>query len=507
MRRRAVIQINALALVICLTSAIAPPTPVGALDVVYDAENGWQGFQLDERLVFTSSTGDIRLRPAGNRTGAQLFVGFEPAADGDAGTQPSPYQPVSPGTYLPGRPQVGERSGLFTAQTTPLVLRPLPGSVLSPQFTNQSFTIQMWVNPNHPNSGRILSWESRNIPTPFPAQRLRFAHADDTFTWTLRGLFYNERTGAAQDVRLNAAKIPPPEGGAAAVGSPGVWQHHHLQYIHNEARVTYRVDGQVVDTVAVTAGSFPAHWRIHPGSAGDLHVGGGGASVAGFSGRIDHLLIHAGEIKPVLQRYPLQAGEVRSETLDLGPEVAGALQRITIESAQPSHTQVLVWYRFSQQASQLRDDTTLPWLPVTSGAGIVPAPLGRYVHLRAKLYPDGPGNFSPTLSSITLSVDPVRPALPALSPEATAADEVLTVSWDPAPELRTIHYRVLYGTDPGVYPFVVDVQDGLQTTLVQLENEQVYYISIESYLPGFPTLPGGRTEPIIGRVFLEAGNQ
>ena len=506
MRRRAVIQISALALVICLTSALTP-LAVGALDVVYDAENGWQGFQLDEHLVFTQSTGDIRLRPAGNRTGAQLFVGFEPTApNDDADTQPPPYQPVSPGTYLPGRPQVGERSGLFTTQTAPLVLRPLPGSVLSPQFTNQSFTIQMWVNPNHSNSGRILSWESRNIPTPFPAQRLYFAHSGDAFTWTLGGLFYNERTGAAQDVRLDTAKIPP--GGAATVESPGVWQHHHLQYIHNEARVTYRVDGQVADTVAVTAGNFPAHWRVDPRSAGDLHIGGGGASVGGFSGRIDHLLVHAGETKPVLQRYPLRAGEVRSEILDLGQTAAGALQRITIESAQSSHTETLVWYRFSQQTSQFGDDdTALPWLPVTSGAGIVPAPLGRYVQLRAKLYPDGPGNFSPTLSSITLSVDPVRPALPALSPEATAADEVLTVSWDPAPELRTIHYRVLYGTDPGVYPFVVDVQDGLQTTLAQLENEQVYYISIESYLPGFPSLPGGRTEPIIGRVFLEAGNQ
>ncbi len=64
-------------------------------------------------------------------------------------------------------------------------------------------------------------------------------------------------------------------------------------------------------------------------------------------------------------------------------------------------------------------------------------------------------------------------------PHLTAS--ALTLAWDPNTEPDLAGYQVYYGTQPGMYDFVLDVGNITQYTVTGLEPETRYYFALTAY--------------------------
>ena len=65
-------------------------------------------------------------------------------------------------------------------------------------------------------------------------------------------------------------------------------------------------------------------------------------------------------------------------------------------------------------------------------------------------------------------------------PQLTAS--ALTLAWDPNAEPDLAGYKVYYGTESGMYGFVLDVGNVTQYTVTGLEPETQYYFSLTAMI-------------------------
>lgn len=75
---------------------------------------------------------------------------------------------------------------------------------------------------------------------------------------------------------------------------------------------------------------------------------------------------------------------------------------------------------------------------------------------------------------------PVCLLLLALFP-AHGAASALTLAWDPNGEPDLAGYKVYYGTQSGIYDFVVDVGNVTHFTVNDLERDTRYYFAVTAY--------------------------
>jgi hypothetical protein len=354
---------------------------------------------------------------------------------------------------------------------------PRPDYEGPPLFGDADFTIELWLFPANAVDGeRIFEWRAERWENGgHRPQRLSARLNGRTIQWRMEGLFY------------------PDDGPLALQGvSPLVprrWAHHMLRFESSTGLIEYLIDGvpEAVSYVTATgADGAPVRLPVSD-TPGRVALG------SSFTGLIDELrVVHRFVENPQLHRYGTRAGLATSDPIDLG--FAGSrLLRIEGTATTPGRTAVELYYRTGD--SPFTESTRQPWSPWRE---VDPSrPLGtevrtRYVQLRAVLLPDG--DFTPSLSDLTIVYEPDRPPPPPTLVTAQARDGSIEVSWRQVREDDVAGYLVYYGYQSGRYygtdslrgPSPVDAGTKTSLTLTGLENGRLYYIAVATKDSSYP---------------------
>ena len=126
-------------------------------------------------------------------------------------------------------------------------------------------------------------------------------------------------------------------------------------------------------------------------------------------------------------------------------------------------------------------------LPDQGGAGT----RGRYLQLRAHLYPDASGEKTPALSSIEVTYRQDVPPLPPATVSAKPGNGRVVVRWSEVKEADVAGYVVYYGLSAGNYfgtgaaegdsPVFVPGASTTGLTLNGLVNGTLYHIAVAAY--------------------------
>ena len=282
---------------------------------------------------------------------------------------------------------------------------------------------------------------------------------------------------------------------AADAATDREWQHHLVRYTRARGRLEYYIDG-VLQAITHTGpsgrerGAPFIDWPvISSASPATLEI------APAFSGVIDEFYIARTLVQPRPPRlYSYKSGVIESDIIDLA-ERRGRLVRFTVHSRTPENSAIRLEYRASLNRSNLYDKS-IPWREARSDVEILPVVPTRFLQIRAHLLPDGVGAASPRLSFIDVTIAPPAPILAPRNPAIRNVGGQSELVWEPPPDLREISYRLYYGTRPGRYPFSVDVATNTSYRVNALQPNTPYYFVIESYHSDYPTLPGGRSEPL-----------
>jgi hypothetical protein len=153
----------------------------------------------------------------------------------------------------------------------------------------------------------------------------------------------------------------------------------------------------------------------------------------------------------------------------------------------PGETEIYFYYRIGEEKTG-RNSVNASWKPFTPGKAPENA-RGRYVQLMAEFLPDGSGEVSPRLSSLTLVYEKDLPPPPPRSVRAIVGNGEVQLIWKSVLEADIKGYMVYYGHRPGRYngtdaeggPSPLDVGDTTSVIIDGLENGRLYYFTVVSY--------------------------
>jgi hypothetical protein len=407
---------------------------------------------------------------------------------------------VSPGsaTLLDReRAQRGAGAASFRGPDSTLVLTPGPRALLARDSRFRDFSIEFWLFPaNAENGEMILMWQSiRKAGANALPQQLSCVISSGRIAWSFFGFF------VPPEAHLSGSG-PFPESTQIDLVSktpliPRTWSHHLLRFDGDSGLVEYLVDG-VPEAIA---------WATSSGREGGtvFEPAIGGASplrlAADYSGLIDEFRISRAFVeRPTLRPYGRDPALVVSPIADLG-YTASHLLSISAEFKAPGTTGVEFAYRVADEAAgwNLEDP---PWIPLRKDEALPASARGRYVQVRAELFPDGTGRLTPSLSSITLHYEPDPPPPPPARLLAVPKNGAIELRWSRVPVDDLGGYLVYYGDSPGEYfgndaaegPSPIDAGQSLSFVLNGLPNGRLVYIVIAAYdSAGLPTTGGTPT--------------
>jgi hypothetical protein len=144
------------------------------------------------------------------------------------------------------------------------------------------------------------------------------------------------------------------------------------------------------------------------------------------------------------------------------------------------------------------------WIPFSPTRPIASAAGGRFAQVAVNLYPDGPGETSPSLDSLAVIYLSDPPPPPPARLTLVPADGEILVSWTRVPERDLGGYLVYYGESARLYGGVdslagkspIDAGDATSLRLTGLKNGKLYYVAVAAYdsSPGPDGSPSSRHE-------------
>jgi hypothetical protein len=404
--------------------------------------------------------------------------------------------------------EFGDASASFRGASSAISLFPGRGALLEGGSRFRDFSIEFWLYPATAENGEvILSWQSiRTLGGASLPQELSCAISGGRVTWSFQNFF-----DKPLPVGKATAKGATPERGNALPASrsrlelraadplvPKAWSHHLLRFDGDTGLLEYVVDG-------VTEAAVYATSTGHEG--GDVYSPAVGAAAAltlgsSYGGLMDEFRISRSPVSsPALQSYGRDPGLVLSPVVDLGVGNS-RLASVDLVARTPGATGIELSYRISDEWAGWRFDSP-EWIPFRPGEGLPGSARGRYVQIRADLYPDGTGRVTPSLSSLVLHYeqDPLPP--PPARLVATAKDGAVELRWSRVPDADVAGYLVYYGGGPGEYygaaaaegPSPIDVGKVTSITISGLPNGSLVYFAVATYdaaiLPGKPESRAG----------------
>lgn len=383
-------------------------------------------------------------------------------------------------TIDPGRPLLGAASASFRGPSSALSLVPGPSALLGRDSAFRDFSIEFWLYPALAENGElILLWQSiRRLPGGVLPQQLSCVIAGGRVAWSFSGLFAppgaNDPATAARVLELRARSPLVPL----------TWSHHLLRFDGDTGLLEYLVDGlpEAVSYATSTGREGGTVWQPAAGAASPLQL------AADYAGLVDEFRIERRFVEdPVTRPYGRDGALVLSPIVDLGFG-ASALLRVEAAIRGAGNASVELSYRIDDGRVGWGADSPA-WTPFRPGEKLPGNPRGRYVQIRAELFPDGTGRLSPALSTLVLRYVPDPPPPPPARLVATPKDGAVELAWTPVPEADVAGYLVWYGEGPGDYfgagavqgPSPVDAGNTRSLLLAGLPNGRLVYLAVAAY--------------------------
>jgi hypothetical protein len=460
---------------------LASALPAQERVVRVGGRDGWQELLIRSGVELEPGrrgNPEVRLTGAVHRPDAEtdLLLHFDEPRSRDAtGT----YRIEAPIRTTDRVVRRGQAAGVFSPEGGHLRLRPTGDGLFSPGRVWGDFTIEFWLYPTRTAEGEtVVLWEgarSRAGATVVP-QTIRVSVSDRRLVWRFRNVFLPPDQ-SEYEISLESRSDLVPR----------TWQHHMLRYDSSTGLLEYLRDGRAEDIIYATSSAtergavyFP---YIGDASEGLLEVG---RSLVGF---LDELRISSAfRTPPELGFYEPSGGTVITRPLDLGSTGARII-RLDAELLTPGTTAVHLYYRTAAARAELAvagpDDG---WIPFEPGEELPAAVQGRFVQVRAELYPGGERQRTPRLVDLRIAYEPDLPPAPPARVVAIPGDGEVTLRWNAVPEADLQGYTVFYGTRSGRY-FGTEASVGASPALIGertevtidgLDNGTLYYFAIAS---------------------------
>lgn len=427
----------------------------------------------DEMGHYSVTVGDAVLRSdekqARYGSGAALFTGIS----------------IVPGTKT-------DSSGIF--------ITPKPGALFASGSQIDDFSIDFWLYPANLEKGeQILTWSSgrktRSGESIF--QRIRCQIGSNKLEWIFSDFFTSVDDKNRITIYLKALSNILPR----------TWSYHQIRYNAAVGLLEYLVNGNLEAVVYTTKNQK---------SGGEIYtpkIGSGGVFTVGerFSGLIDNfrILPFYTEVPPDT-KYTLSGGYIITKPLDMGFSDSKVL-RMDADIKSSNEGSVLSQVQFFMRTTNnpylwTQDDPT-SWYPIELGMDLSNQFKGRYVQIKAQLYPSSSGESAPFINKLSILYEPDAPPPPPGLVQAVARDGAVELIWKPSPDRDLSGYVVYYGTESGIY-FGTDsdlgaspLDVGPRTSIVidGLKNGRVYYFSVAAYDKASPSHIGDLSREVVAR--------
>ncbi len=425
-----------------------------------------------------------------------LYLSFDGALPEDAAARwtvkaEGPYRASSA-----DEARFGKGSGVFRAPSTKLTLSPVRSELLEPGQLGGDFSLEFWLRPTKAENGEIiLLWKSSQLSgKAMLAQQLTALVQRNRMSFGFLNFFANP-TGKGTAFSLQGSSVLV----------PGRWAHHLLRYDSATGLLEYLMDGkpEAISYTTATGRQGGTVFLPLPGSAGRLEL------APNYTGFLDEFRLSEGWIeRPKLARYEASGGRAVSPIFDLGA-ANSAITRIDIQAIEPGESAIHWSFRAADSSAAWRDEEPA-WTAFKPGGDALgpdgkPA-LGRYVQIRAELYPDASGERSPRVAAMRIRYEPDLPPPPPAKILLTPVDGAIRVDWSPVVESDLQGYVLYYGHASREYfgegalqgpsPIWVPGRDSTSFTLKGLRNGALYFIAVAAY--------DGASPPHVGEFSREA---
>jgi len=374
-------------------------------------------------------------------------------------------------------------SAAFSGSPAGAAARQPQGSLFSPGTAWGDFSIEFWLYPATLSNGEtILSWRGslveggKSVP-----QALRVRLANRGLSWEFDNMFFLP-SGARMGIRLAGTRQMLPR----------TWHHHLLRFQSATGLLEYMLDG-VPEAIAWATDTGrergdTAAARVGREHSGPLVIG------AGFTGFLDELRISRRFVEdPVLTPYPGRTGTAVSSIVDLG-YTGTRLLRIEAVTSEPGDTAVELSYQAADTWANPRIlKSENDWIPIRPSQPLDESVRGRFVQVRAELFPDGTQAVTPRLSSLRIVYEPNTPPVAPAGLMAAPGNGMVTLSWRRSTEPGVKGYLVYWGTAPRTYHGAgsaaaaaapdspLDAGSTPRVEIRGLENGRLYYFTVVAY--------------------------
>ncbi len=374
----------------------------------------------------------------------------------------------------------GAGAGSFRAPETKLVLQPSSRAVFTPDVPLGDLSLEFWLKPTRAESGEIVFlWKStRKSGKTSAAQQISCIILRNRVVFGFLN-FFGTIDGKKVDISLQGSSLLV----------PAVWSHHLVRFDSSTGLVEYLMNGQI-EAVAYATSSGKQAGSVYtpiPGGSGRLEL------AQNYTGLLDEFrLTQSFTSDPSLSRYPAAGAVALSPIFDLGATNSELLS-IAARVRTPGESALHWSYRIADSSVGWRDDAPA-WIPFTPGSTLElsgAVPRGRYIQLRAELFPDATGERAPSVSSVSIVYEPDRAPAPPGNVSASPGNARLVVRWTPVSEADVAGYMVYYGLAPGDYfgsgaaegasPIFVPGARTSSLTLNGLKNGSLYFVAVAAY--------------------------
>lgn len=423
----------------------------------------------------------------------------------------SRYSMVKADAELTRNAKRGSGAALFWGNGG-LSLRGRAGSLFGEEGETGSFTISFWLKPLMAANGEmIFSWfSSRNLEQYSLYQMITVMLTNNHLQWDFGNIFeqYQDDSGRLEISEGNSDVIVS----GKTILVPETWSFHELSYDDVTGMLEYRVNDRVEDVIYVTS-TGGERGLLYPAVLGvkaDIDI------CSSFIGYLDNFYIRRSSSPSPSSTDTYQVTGGRFETPIFSMEENGAyVKRAHITDTVPDQTQIDYYIRSADSPYNWTESYPV-WQKFVPGENFTDLS-GMYFQLAARLYPDGAGMVSPSVSEISLIYEPVELPDPPYSVFAEAGDGYVDLMWLSAPGGRTSAggYLVYYGERPGEYLGYEAVQGvspvmlgNVNTVRISgLTNGKIYYFAVASYNINESVLPGPLSQEVNARPTRRQGKQ
>ncbi len=366
----------------------------------------------------------------------------------------------------------GNGSGAFFPESR-VQLFPKRDTFFSAGIIEGGFTIQFWLYPTTLAEGEGI-FVYRKPPSPRQEyQEVSCRISGRTLVWSFVNFFQGQR-GKRIDVSLRGTTpLVPRE-----------WRHHTLRYDASTGMIEYLLDGEPDAVVYATPSGREERAVFYPSTEKSPHVPF--LLGDGYNGLIDEFTIFRRYRESVsLKRYSAEGGWFETLPLDLGYHDSRFI-KLSPRQTLPGNSAVFYYYRLANSFIEIGKQE---WIPLEPEKDLGTRARGRYLQLRAELYPDGTSSQSPKISELLVSYEPKTPPPPPAFVQAIPGDGEVLLRWSRVSDLSVKGYFVYYGWEPGVFkgndsslgPSPLKVGDQTELLVTGLTNGKLYYFSISAY--------------------------